>query len=149
MKATARLLIAEDSQTQVYLINTIIAKIPELDIVGVAEDGVQALSYLRREPPYDQAVVPDLLLLDINMPKKNGFEVLEEIKADPILKSLPVVMLTTSSSEADVDQAYKSGASGFITKPVGFDELRQVLEAFANYWTSAVELPPNTFNLSP
>jgi len=149
MKDAARLLLVEDSETQVFLVNTIITTIPELDIVEVVEDGEKALAYLRREHPYQQAACPDLVLLDINMPKKNGFEVLAEMKADPTLKQLPVVMLTTSSSQADIDLAYKSGASGFITKPVGFDELRQVLEAFANYWSSAVELPSSTFNLSP
>ena len=148
MKQPANVRLVEDNNFQVQLIKTVISRIPEIDFVSVVEDGEQALAYLQREPPYDQAVAPDLVLLDINMPRKDGFELLGDIKADAPLRRLPVVMLTTNENQTDVDRAYETGAAGYITKPVLYDELEKVLERFAEYWTNAVELPSQVFSIS-
>jgi CheY-like chemotaxis protein len=106
------------------------------------EDGEECLSYLRREGRYAHAQRPDLLLLDINMPKKNGFEVLKEISSDPDLCSLPVVILTTSRADEDIAAMYKLRCSSYVAKPVNFDKFAAVIRSITDYWFSVVELPP-------
>ena len=104
-------------------------------------DGEEALSYLRRKDKYQYAQRPGLILLDINMPRKNGFEVLHEMKADPGLSHIPVIMLTTSESEADVVKSYAKGACSFITKPMNFDKFGEVIKQFAVYWALVSRIP--------
>ena len=110
--------------------------------LSVVEDGVEALAYLRKEGRFKDAVRPDLVLLDLNMPKKDGRETLEEIKADPALRSIPVVILTTSSADEDVVRTYTSGASCYITKPVGLEQFQKVVEAIEYFWFTVVKFPP-------
>jgi CheY-like chemotaxis protein len=110
-------------------------------IVHVVHDGVEALTYLRRDGPYATATRPDLVLLDINMPKKNGFAVMQELKADPHLQSLPVIILTTSEREEDISRAYANGACSYIRKPVDLDAFHTLLERFELYWTRITRLP--------
>ena len=108
-----------------------------IELVHVAEDGDVALGYLRQEYEFKNAQRPDFILLDLNMPKKNGFEVLEEVKSDANLRAIPVIVFTTSAHECDVAKAYENGASGFVTKPSDFDELQSALEDLGRYWSNA------------
>lgn len=108
------------------------------------EDGVELMDYLYRQGKYangHEAPKPGLILLDLNMPKKNGFEALEEIKADPDLRKIPIVVLTTSNTEEDIFRSYDLGVSGFVTKPVSFDGLVEVMKTLRKYWFEIVELP--------
>lgn len=109
------------------------------------EDGEDLLNYLHRRGKYTELAekpLPGLILLDLNMPKKDGREALQEIKADPDLRRIPVVVLTTSKAEEDVLKTYDLGVSGFITKPVSFHGLVETMKALAKYWFEIVELPP-------
>ena len=110
----------------------------------VATDGEQAMSILRREGEYKDALRPDLILLDLNLPKKDGREVLKEIKESPTLGSIPVVVLTTSASDADVLKTYSLHANCYITKPVGLAGFLTVIKSIDNFWLSIVKLPPET-----
>lgn len=107
----------------------------------VVDDGEKALSYLWQEGPYSGAARPDLILLDLNMPKKDGREVLRAIKGDEDLRSIPVVVLTTSEEEMDIVKCYSLGANCYITKPVGFEEFIQVIKSLEDFWFTIVKLP--------
>jgi chemotaxis family two-component system response regulator Rcp1 len=104
-------------------------------------DGVDALSYLRREGKYEKAPRPDLILLDLNLPRKDGREVLSEIKADEKYKCIPVVILTTSSAEEDVLKAYHLNANCYISKPVDLDQFIKVVKTIEDFWLTIVKLP--------
>jgi two-component system response regulator len=105
-------------------------------------DGEELMQYLRRKGRFAGAQRPDLILLDLNMPRKDGREALREIKSDPALRCIPVVVLTTSREEEDVLRTYDLGANSFIAKPVGFDSLVQLATTMSRYWFQLVELPP-------
>lgn len=107
----------------------------------VASDGVEAMAFLRCEDKYADAPRPDLILLDLNLPKKDGREVLEEIKESPSLKIIPVVVLTTSASEEDILRSYQYHANCYITKPVALDGFLKVVNSIDNFWLSIVKLP--------
>ena len=109
--------------------------------ITVIEDGVEALLYLRRKDPYLKVAFPDLILLDLNMPRKNGCEVLAEIKADKELKHIPVLVFTVSSAEKDILEAYNLQASAFITKPIDLDEFLKVINSLTEFWLTIVKLP--------
>lgn len=106
------------------------------------DDGVELLKFLRREGEYADAPRPGLVLLDLNMPRMDGREALEQIKADPDLRRIPVVVLTTSKAEADLVRSYDLGAASFITKPVTFPGLVEVIRSLGRYWLEIVEVPP-------
>jgi CheY-like chemotaxis protein len=108
----------------------------------VVEDGVEAMAFLNQDGKYASVPRPDLILLDLNLPRKNGREVLAEIKSDPTLKSIPVAVLTTSHSEKDVLQAYDQHANCYIVKPVGFDNFVEAMKTIRQFWFSVVTLPP-------
>ena len=110
----------------------------ELHIVG---DGIEALQFLRHEEPYADAPNPDLILLDLNLPRKDGREVLKEIKADKNLKRIPVIVLTTSSAEEDVCRTYDDYANCYVTKPVNIDEFIRVLRSMEEFWLTFVKFP--------
>ena len=110
-----------------------------LTVVG---DGVEALAYLRREGEYVQAVLPDLILLDLKMPRKSGLEVLAEIKADEALRSIPVIVLTTSDASDDVLKAYDLQASLYVTKPADIQEFDRVMNSIKDFCLTVVKLPP-------
>jgi len=112
-----------------------------LNRLTVMKDGVEALAYLRRQGAYASARVPDLILLDLNLPRKSGREVLMEIKADERLKTIPVVVLTTSADEQDVARAYSQHANCYITKPVDLDQFLGVIRSIENFWLTLVRLP--------
>ena len=108
----------------------------------VLSNGVEALAYLRRQGAYANSTTPDLILLDLNLPKKEGREVLAEIKADERLRLIPVVVLTTSSAPDDVVRAYGNHANCYITKPVDLDQFLRVIQSIESFWLSLVRLPP-------
>lgn len=107
-----------------------------------AQDGVEALAFLRGQPPFTNAPRPDLILLDLNLPRMDGREVLEAIKADVTLNQIPVVVLTTSKAEEDVLRSYGLHANCYIVKPLDFDHFTEVVNAIENFWFRIVKLPP-------
>jgi CheY-like chemotaxis protein len=109
--------------------------------LNVVEDGIEALAYLRREGKYTDAPRPDLILLDLNLPKKDGREVLAEIKADENLRLIPVVVLTTSQAEEDILKAYGLNANCYITKPVDLDQFIKIVKTIEEFWLTMVKLP--------
>jgi two-component system, chemotaxis family, response regulator Rcp1 len=113
-----------------------------LNNLTVMKDGVEALEYLRRQGPYINSPRPDLILLDLNLPRKDGREVLEIIKADEGLRKIPVVVLTTSAAEEDIARAYSRHANCYITKPVDLDQFLRVVHSIESFWLSLVKLPP-------
>ncbi len=110
-----------------------------LNVVG---DGIEALKYLRKESNYKNAARPDLVLLDLNLPRKDGRQVLSEIKNDPDLKSIPVIVLTTSEADADILKSYGLGGNCYVTKPVGLDQFTKVVQGIEDFWFRVVKLPP-------
>jgi len=136
------ILLVDDNDDDVVLISESFQESRFLNLMHVVHDGVEALAYLRREGKYKGAAMPGLVLLDINMPKMNGFEVLDAIKADPELRSIPVVMLTTSTRDVDIARSYQGGACSFVSKPVDLEKLKEVVKQFALYWTLVSIVPP-------
>ena len=135
------ILLVEDSPSDTDLTVAALAAAKVCNRLSVVEDGVQAMEFLRRQGGYAEAARPDLILLDLNLPRKDGREVLAEIKADDKLKSIPVVVLTTSQAEKDVVQAYTLQASCYVTKPVDFQQFLKVVEAVEGFWLTVVKLP--------
>jgi CheY-like chemotaxis protein len=107
----------------------------------VVSDGAEALQYLRREPPYEDAGEPDLVLLDLNLPRKDGREVLAEVKSDPGLRTIPIVVLTTSEAEEDILRSYDLHANAYVTKPVDFDRFIEVVRLIDDFFVTVVKLP--------
>jgi CheY-like chemotaxis protein len=110
--------------------------------LNVVEDGVEAMAFLRKQDKYAKKPHPDIVLLDLNLPRKDGREVLAEIKSDKNLKRIPVVVLTTSQSEEDILKAYNLAANCYITKPVDFDQFVKIVQSIENFWFAIVKLPP-------
>ncbi|MBI3863761.1 MAG: response regulator [Planctomycetia bacterium] len=136
------ILLVDDNEDDVVLLAESFKDSRFLNLLHVVHDGAEALAYLRREGQYKSARAPGLILLDINMPKMNGFEVLQCIKADPHLRTIPVVMLTTSTRDEDVARSYDGGACSFVSKPVNLEKLKEVIKQFALYWTLVSIVPP-------
>jgi len=134
-------LLVEDDPGDAYLMVETMKKSKLRINMHLVDDGVKAMAFLRREDPYQDAVTPDLILLDLNMPRKDGRQVLREIKGDETLKHLPVVILTTSQAEADVIGSYNLGANCYIPKPVGLREFGRVVRAIKEFWFTIVLLP--------
>jgi len=135
------ILLVEDNEDDIVIIQESFADARLVNVLNTVRDGEEALAYLRREGRYKGAHRPGLVLLDINMPKKNGFEVLEEMKAAPVLRQIPVVMLTMSEREEDIAFAYSNGACSYIRKPVDLDWLKGVVKHFEQYWTLISRIP--------
>ncbi|MEH2031698.1 MAG: response regulator [Nostoc sp.] len=110
--------------------------------LNVVEDGVEAMAFLRKQEKYAKVIHPDIILLDLNLPRKDGREVLAEIKGDENLKRIPVVVLTTSQAEEDILKAYNLSANCYITKPVDFDQFVKIVQSIENFWFAIVKLPP-------
>ena len=136
------ILLVDDSKGDVRLAIEALKDSKMVNEVQAVYDGVEAMAYLRREGKYANATRPDLVLLDLNMPKKDGREVLTEMKADPDLRCIPVVILTVSNAEEDVMKAYCLQAACFITKPVDLDQFIKVVNSIDNFWFSIVTFPP-------
>lgn len=138
------ILLAEDDADDRYLINEALDESGVNCRLYIVEDGDELLDYLNRRGKYQDEgdwPTPSLILLDLNMPRLDGREALAEIKAHPKLRGIPIVVLTTSQAEEDIVQTYALGVSGFITKPVSFTGLREVMETLGKYWLRTVELP--------
>lgn len=135
------ILLVEDNEDDIVLTQEAFTEARLVNVINTVRDGEEALAYLRREGKYKVARLPGLILLDINMPKKNGFEVLEAMKADPSLRSLPVIMLTTSDREEDIVRSYAYGACSYIRKPVDLDRFVDVVKQFELYWTLVSQIP--------
>lgn|GEM_PF-35102 len=141
-------LVVDDSEDDILLLKEAFADCSLIDLVATAEDGETALRYMRGQTPFADAQRPAIVLLDINMPRMNGFEVLAEMRSDIRLAQTPVIMLTTSKQESDILRAYTDGACSFISKPVNFDRMRQIARRFALYWTTVAHTPPATAAVS-
>lgn len=139
---TVEILLVEDNPGDVRLTIEALKEAKVRNRLSVVSDGVEALAFLRNEGAFAEAPRPDLILLDLNLPKKDGREVLTEIKADSDLKVIPVVVLTTSHAERDLLQAYESHANCYITKPVDFQQFLIVIKSIESFWLSIVKLPP-------
>ena len=135
------ILLVEDSPEDVDLTMDAL-KDARVRRVSVVPDGAHALAFLRREGEYGAAPRPDLIFLDLNLPRKDGRELLAEIKADHDLRRIPVVILSTSQAEEDVTGAYNLHANCYINKPVDFDRFRQVVKSVEDFWLTVVKLPP-------
>jgi CheY-like chemotaxis protein len=136
------ILLVEDSPADVLLTREAFEQNKILNRLYVAEDGVEAMDFLYKRGVYASVPRPDLILLDLNLPRKNGREVLAEIKADSDLRKIPIVVLTTSSAEEDVFKAYDLNANCYVVKPVGFDNFMEAMQSIRHFWFSIVTLPP-------
>lgn len=135
------ILLVEDNPGDAELTAMALKQGRVLNNLRVVEDGVEAIKYLRKQGSFADVELPDLILLDLNLPKKDGREVLKEIKADPELKRIPVVVLTTSQSDKDILKSYELYANSYISKPVDLDGFLEVVKALEQYWLAIVKLP--------
>lgn len=138
------ILLVEDSQHDVIIAHQALSRSPFKHRLWVARDGEEALDFLFRRAPYtdpQRAPRPDLVLLDLNLPKVNGFEVLRAVKNHPELRSLPVIMLSTSEREEDISTSYLLGANTFIAKPLEFDRFQSIVRVIYEYWVQIARLP--------
>ena len=138
------ILLIEDSPTDAELCIEALRQAKVANRLHHVEDGVEAMQFLRREGQYAQAPRPDLIMLDLNLPRKDGREVLAELKQDANLKTIPVVVLTTSRAEQDVLRSYELHANCYITKPVDFQQFLAVIESIEQFWLTVVALPSKT-----
>jgi CheY-like chemotaxis protein len=134
-------LLVEDDPGDVVLIREAFDEKKVGNRLSVVSDGVDAMAFLRREGEYAEAPRPDLILLDLNLPRKNGREVLEEIKGDPELRLIPVIVLTTSEAEEDIVRSYELHANAYVTKPVDFDRFAGVVHQIDEFFVGVVKLP--------
>lgn len=136
------ILLVEDDPGDVELTREVMGDVQIPIVLHVVEDGEKALCFLKNEAPYSHAPRPDMILLDLNMPRKNGRETLREIKSDLFLRSIPVIVLTTSEAEGDIAACYDLGANCYIAKPISFDAFARVVGVMVEFWFSMVKLPP-------
>jgi len=137
------ILLVEDNPGDVRLTREALKEAKVINNLTVLKDGVEALAFLRQQGPYGGAVIPHLILLDLNLPKKDGREVLAEIKTDEKLKRIPVVVLTTSQDEQDVFKSYNLHANCYVTKPVDLEQFMTVVKSIEDFWLGIVMLPKN------
>ena len=135
------ILLVEDNEGDVGLVEEVFEDAKIRNTLHVAEDGEEAMLFLNKEKPFANAPTPDIILLDLNLPQKDGREVLEEIKTDDKLKRIPVVVLTTSKAEEDIVRSYDLHANSYITKPVDFDQFIRVIKSIEDFWLEVVRLP--------
>lgn len=135
------ILLVEDSPSDADLAMEALSNGKILNNLHFVEDGVEAIKFLRKKPPYIKVPRPDLILLDLNLPKKSGVEVLKEIKTDPNLKQIPVLILTTSAAQEDIIKSYSLHANCYITKPVDFLQFTKVVRLIEEFWLAVVKLP--------
>jgi CheY-like chemotaxis protein len=137
------ILLIEDNEGDVYLTKKAFQEGKIINNLFVANDGEQALSILNNEPPYEDHIKPDLILLDINLPKLGGREVLERIKSDQKLRHIPVIILSSSEADKDIMDMYDLHANSYVTKPVDVNKFRQVATVIEDFWMGIVKLPPD------
>lgn len=137
------ILLVEDSPSDADLTIETFSEAKVLNNLHLVEDGVEAIAFLRQQGKYSNVPRPDLILLDLNLPRKDGREVLAEIKADADLGVIPVVVLTTSADESDILRSYQLNANCYVTKPVGLDDFINIVKLIESFWFAAVQLPPH------
>jgi CheY-like chemotaxis protein len=140
--ARVEVLLVEDDPGDILMTREAFAEHPVSNRLSVVSDGADALAYVRREGKFAEATRPDLVLLDLNLPRRDGREVLAEMKADPDLREIPIVVLTTSSAEEDVLASYRLHANAYVTKPVDFERFIAAVRQIDDFFTSIVQLPP-------
>ncbi len=138
---TVNILLVEDNLGDIRLTEEVLKEGKIRNRLNVVMDGEEAIFYLKKTGKYKDAVSPDIILLDLNLPKKDGHEVLAEIKTDPVLMFIPVIVLTTSESEQDILNMYSHHANCYITKPVDFNQFINVIKSVEDFWLSIVKLP--------
>lgn len=136
------ILLAEDNPGDIRLTEKALEQGKIVNNLHVAEDGVEAMKFLRREGDYAGEPQPDLVLLDLNMPRKGGREVLKDMRADPEFRRIPVVVLTSSDAEEDIARSYELSANAYLTKPVDFQGFLDIIERIEEFWFSVVKMPP-------
>ena len=141
MTRPIEILLVEDNPGDVMLTREAFEEGVVSNTLNHVADGVEALAYLRKQGPYQGASTPDLVLLDLNMPRKGGLEVLEEVKADQALKIIPIVVMTTSEAEADILRSYHNHANAYITKSVDLEQFMKVVRTLEEFWLVLVRLP--------
>ena len=137
------ILLVEDNPGDVRLTRELLKESKIHNNLTVVDNGEDAIVFLRRAAKHPDATLPDLILLDLNLPRKNGAEVLASIKSDPVLRRIPVVVLTSSKAEEDIARAYDLHANCYISKPVGLEQFATVVKSIDDFWLSIVRLPPN------
>ncbi len=137
------ILLVEDNPGDVRLTQEALKESKVHNNMFVVEDGVEAMEFLRQKGKYANTPRPDLILLDLNLPRKSGREVLQEVKTNDSLKQIPVVVLTVSKSEEDILKAYNLHANCYITKPIDFDQFMKITKSIEEFWLTIVKLPPN------
>lgn len=135
------ILLVEDNPGDIRLTKEVLKEGKIKNMLSVVNDGEEAINFLKKNGKYKDAISPDLILLDLNLPKKNGREVLIQIKSDPELSSIPVIILTTSDAENDIISTYASHANCYITKPVDFNQFINVIRVIEDFWLTIVKLP--------
>lgn len=136
------ILLVEDSRGDIGLIEEVFEDAKIRNNLHIAEDGEEAILFLNQQGQFLDAPRPDIILLDLNLPKKDGREVLQEVKEDDNLKNIPIVVLTTSKAEEDILKSYNLHANAYITKPVDFDQFIKVIKSIEDFWLQVVKLPP-------
>ncbi|TVR19493.1 MAG: response regulator [Balneolaceae bacterium] len=135
------ILLVEDNEGDILLIQEAFEEAKLINDLSIAKDGEKAIAFLNKEGAFIDVKTPDLIILDVNLPRKNGHEVLKFIKQHDQLKKIPVIMLTTSSSERDITQSYENHANCFITKPIEADDFLKAVLSIENFWLNLVKLP--------
>lgn len=139
------ILLVEDNEADIVLTKNALKTLKLQNSLNVCRDGEEGLNYLYKKGEYSEAVKPDLILMDLNMPKVSGLEVLEKIKNDPNLSMIPVIILSTSSAEKDILNSYQNHANSYIKKPIDFMKFIDVIQEIENYWFSIVKTPSSQF----
>jgi chemotaxis family two-component system response regulator Rcp1 len=137
------ILIVDDNRADIRLVQEIFKKGKMIVNLHAVLDGMEAMEYLRKEGKYKDVQLPDLILLDLNMPRKDGREVLEEIKSDEILKAIPVIVMTISKTEEDILRSYNLHANAYIVKPVELSQFMNIVKSIEDFWLTVVKLPSN------
>ncbi len=135
------ILLVEDNEGDILLIQEAFEEAKLINTISITKDGEKAIEFLDKRGRYEDARTPDLIILDVNLPRKNGHEVLQYIKQHNTLKKIPVIMLTTSSSERDITKSYENHANCFITKPIEAEDFLKAVLSIENFWLSLVQLP--------
>jgi len=142
MTKPIEILLVEDNPADIRLAKEALKDGKVMNNLSVVTDGMEALNFVRQTGKYSDSPVPELILLDLNLPKKSGLEVLQAIKADPSIKRIPVVVLTTSKAEEDIVKSYNLNANCFITKPIDLKQFLDVVKTIEEFWLTIVSLPP-------
>lgn len=140
--APIEILLVEDNPGDVRLTQEAVREAKIRNTLNVVNDGEQAIAYVRRQGPYADRRRPDLILLDLNLPRKDGREVLQDLKSDPDLHRIPVVVLTSSAAEQDILRTYDLYANAYVTKPVDLEQFMRVVSSIQDFWLNIVKLPP-------